>query len=534
MRGTHETNIAGDPSFRDIASGPGGASGGAVTLVKITNLGKERVVELHKSALKGDHEGWCDAIGWARRGVSTFFWWRVWSDARVNLRIAIVGAGPSGLYAADALASAGVQVDVIDRLPVPFGLVRYGVAPDHHSIRGVRDTLAKVFERDEVSLLAGVEVGDVDAGADISVAELLAAYDGVILTYGASRDRRLDVPGEELAGSIAATDLVAWYCGHPDADRDTIEAALGAARSVVVVGVGNVSVDVTRVLTAPMARLEATDMPQHVLEVLARSKVTDVHVLGRRGPAQATWTTKELKEFGELDGVDVLIDPTDLELEPVSAALVECDRVVARNVEVIRGWAEHTPNAGHRHIHLHFHARPIELLGDETVASVVVERTTVDDSGAAHGTGDTYELPAQLVVRSVGYRGLPLEGLPFDTERHVVPNADGRVVCDGVAVSGEYVAGWIKRGPSGIIGTNKKDASATVASLFSDAPSLAPAAEPDPEALAALLESRGVGVITYQGWQAIDAAEIALGASRGRDRTTIHDRDELIRVGSGS
>jgi ferredoxin--NADP+ reductase len=445
----------------------------------------------------------------------------MWSDASVTLRIAVVGAGPSGLYAADALATAGVAVDVFDRLPVPFGLVRYGVAPDHHSIRSVRDTLAKTLERPEVRLLAGVEIG-----VDVSVEELVEVYDGVVLTYGASRDRRLGIPGEDLAGSVAATDLVAWYCGHPDADRETIEAAVLAATSVVVVGVGNVSVDVTRVLTAPMARLEATDMPQHVLDVLARSRISDVHVLGRRGPAQATWTTKELKELGELDGVDVLIDEHDLELEPVSAALVESDRVVARNVEVIRSWSDHELDGTHRHIHLHFHARPSELHGSDRVEAVVVERTTVDDSGASHGTGETFEVPAQLVVRSVGYRGVALPGVVFDGRRNVIPNVDGRVVDDsGDPVVGLYVAGWIKRGPTGIIGTNKKDATATVASLLADLEGVTPVGG---DGAVDLLAERGVQPIGVDGWHSIDAAERALGASRGRDRTTLHDRDELV------
>jgi ferredoxin--NADP+ reductase len=437
------------------------------------------------------------------------------------MRIAVVGAGPSGLYAADALSSAGADVDVLDRLPVPFGLVRYGVAPDHHSIRSVRDTLQKVLEKQGVRLLGGVEVG-----RDVAVEELVAAYDAVVLTYGASRDRRLDVPGEELAGSVAATDFVAWYCGHPDADREGMEAALAAARSVVVVGVGNVAVDVTRVLTAPLARLQATDMPQHVLEALSRSSINDVHVLGRRGPAQATWTTKELKELGELDGVDVVLeDVHDLELEPVSAALVESDRVVARNVEVIKSWAEHELDGTHRHIHLHFHARPIELRGTDRVNTVVVERTTVDETGA-HGTGETYEVGAQLVVRSVGYRGVGLEGVPFDDRRNVIPNVEGRVVdADGTAVPGLYVAGWIKRGPTGIIGTNKKDAAATVASLLAD---LGDAPGKGGDGIVPLLAERGVDVVTFDGWKSIDAAERALGASRGRERTTIHDRNALM------
>jgi ferredoxin--NADP+ reductase len=450
----------------------------------------------------------------------------------MTLRIAVVGAGPSGLYAADALASAGAEVDVLDRLPVPFGLVRYGVAPDHFSIRSVRDTLAKVLERPEVRLVAGVEVGDVEDGADVSVDELVAAYDGVVLTYGAARDRRLDVPGEDLTGSVAATDFVAWYCGHPDADREGMEAALAAARSVVVVGVGNVAVDVTRVLTAPMERLEATDMPQHVIDALRASTVNDVHVLGRRGPAQATWTTKELKELGELEGVDVVVDdPHDFELEPVSASLVESDRVVARNVDILRSWSEHVLDGSHKHIHLHFHSRPHELRGAARVDTVVVERTLVDENGAAHGTGETYEVGAQLVVRSVGYRGVGMPGVPFDARRNVIPNVDGRVVEDsGATVPGLYVAGWIKRGPTGIIGTNKKDAGATVASLLAD---LDGVEGKGGDGVLPLLTGRGVAPVDVEGWRRIDAAERSLGSSRGRDRTTLHERDRLVTAARG-
>jgi ferredoxin--NADP+ reductase len=267
-------------------------------------------------------------------------------------------------------------------------------------------------------------------------------------------------------------------------------------------------------------------MPQHVLDALSRSSINDVHVLGRRGPAQATWTTKELKELAELDGVDVVLeDVHDLELEPVSAALVESDRVVARNVDVIKSWAEHVLDGTHRHIHLHFHARPIELRGTDRVSTVVVERTTVDENGA-HGTGETYDVGAQLVIRSVGYRGVGLEGVPFDDHRNVIPNVDGRVVdADGTAVPGLYVAGWIKRGPTGIIGTNKKDAAATVASLLED---LGDGEGKGGDGVAPLLAERGVDVVTLDGWSAIDKAERALGSSFGRERTTIHDRDALM------
>ncbi len=436
------------------------------------------------------------------------------------MRVAVVGAGPSGLYATDALTSAGHQVDVIERLPVPFGLVRYGVAPDHFSIRSVRNTLEKILNDPSVRLLAGVEVG-----VDVSVQELLAAYDAVILTYGASRDRSLDIPGEDLDGSIAATDLVAWYCGHPDADRERIEAAIRAASSVVVVGVGNVAVDVTRILIAPAERLAQTDMPQHVLDVLAESSITDVHVLGRRSPAHATWTTKELRELGEFEGVDVVVDPASLELEPASVEHVASDRVVARNVEVIREWSQESQRNGSKAVHLHFRARPIEIVGTGSVEGVVVERTSIDSTGSAVGTGETFSLPAQLIVRSVGYRGTPIDDVPFDSRRNVIPNDEGRVLPDtGVPIKGLYVAGWIKRGPSGIIGTNKKDAAATVASLLLDL------SEEEPkggDGITALLAERGIVPIDVAGWQRIDAAEQALGAVKGRDRTTIHTTEEL-------
>ena len=436
------------------------------------------------------------------------------------MRVAVVGAGPSGLYATDALAAAGHSVDVIDRLPVPFGLVRYGVAPDHHSIRSVRNTLEKVFLEPNVRLLAGVEVG-----TDVSVQELLDAYDAVILTYGASRDRALEIPGEDLPGSIAATDLVAWYCGHPDADRERIEAALAAATSVVVVGVGNVAVDVTRILVAPDARLAETDMPQHVLDALASSSISEVHVLGRRSPAHATWTTKELRELGEFDGVDVIVDPDALEMEASSAAHIESDRVVARNVEIIREWSSRDAQSAPKSIHLHFRARPVEIVGTDRVELVKVERTMVDEAGAAVGTGETFDIAAQLIVRSVGYRGTPIDDVPFDSRRNVIPNDEGRVLPDaGVPIKGLYVAGWIKRGPSGIIGTNKKDAAATVASLLLD---LADEPVKGGNGIIDLLAAKGIEPIGFDGWKRIDAAEQALGATRGRERTTLHSIEGL-------
>jgi len=447
------------------------------------------------------------------------------------MRVAVVGSGPSGIYAADALVSqeeTPVEVDIIDRLPVPFGLVRYGVAPDHVSIRSVRDTLNKVLQKPGVRFR-----GNVTVGTDVSPAELLDHYDAVILTYGASSDRQLGIPGEDLDGSVAATDFVAWYCGHPDADRERFERLVPSATSAVVVGVGNVAVDVTRVLAKTVGELEHTDMPQHVLDTFARSGITDVYLVGRRGPAQATFTTKELKELGELAEADILVSIEDATLDERSAETAASERAVGRNVDVIQKWAQRSPTGKPRRIHVRFLTRPIELRGEGRVSSVIVERTRLNDTGGVEGTGETEEISADLVVRSVGYRGTALEGLPFDDRANVIPHVDGRVQQEGVAVPGFYVAGWIKRGPSGIIGTNKKDAVATVASLLEDAQSGRLPAPTSGEGLESLLAKRGVQVVTTSGWDAIDAAEKALGASQGRDRTTIHDRADLIAAAAG-
>ena len=442
------------------------------------------------------------------------------------LRVAVIGSGPSGMYAADALVSqtdVPVTVDVIDKLPVPFGLVRYGVAPDHHSIRSVRDTLDKILDKPGVRF-----VGNLEVGTDISVAELHEYFDAVIFTYGASRDRRLGIPGEDLAGSVAATDFVAWYCGHPEADRAEFESLVPTATSAVVVGVGNVAVDVTRVLGKTVAELNDTDMPQHVFDTLDKSGITDIYVLGRRGPAQATFTTKELKELGELADADVIIDPAVMELDAFSLEQAASDKATARNVEVMREWSTRTPEGKRRRIHMHFFARPVEMTGDDRVRQVVVERTALDATGGASGTGEMYTVDADFVVRSVGYRGTALDEVPFDSGKNVIPSVEGRVQREGVTVPGEYVAGWIKRGPTGIIGTNKKCAVGTVASLIEDvSANLLPVAShgtiEEFDARIADLET-----VDTAGWRSIDKAERALGESAGRARTSIHTADGML------
>lgn len=442
------------------------------------------------------------------------------------LRVAVVGAGPAGIYAAEALtrqSEVPVAVDLIDRLPTPFGLVRHGIAPDHPKMRAIRDTLHRTLDDPLVRF-----VGNVEVGVDITLEELRGAVDAVIYTYGASIDRHLGIDGEDLAGSLAATELVAWYCGHPDADRAKVEAALRGVRSAVVVGVGNVALDVARVLARTADELEPTEMPQHVLDVLAATPVQEVTVLGRRGPAQATFTTQELRELGELAGATVLVDPADLELDPGSEERAAADRNVSRNLAVLRGWVDHVPEPGRTQLRLRFFSRPVRLLGEGRVNGVEVERTAVDGDGRAMGTGELDVLSADLVVRSVGYRGLPLPGLPVDERTGTVPHEEGRVLRDGRPSPGEYVAGWIKRGPSGVVGHNKHDARETVASLLADVADGRLRTHGRVDDLVDQLAAGGADPVLLDDWRAIDAAEVALGATRGRARTTMHERDSLM------
>ncbi|MBN1091507.1 FAD-dependent oxidoreductase [Blastococcus sp. TML/M2B] len=446
---------------------------------------------------------------------------------RHPLRVAIIGAGPAGIFAADALTrqdDVQVSVDLIDRLPTPFGLVRHGIAPDHPKMRAIRETLHRSLDQPLVRF-----VGNVDVGVDVSLEELREHVDAVVYTYGAALDRRLGIEGEDLPGSLAATDVVAWYCGHPDADRERIESALTHARSVVVVGVGNVALDVARVLARAPEELEPTDMPQHVLDALAAAPVERVTILGRRGPAQASFTTQELRELDEMTAATVLVDPADLELDAASEERAAADRVVGRNLGVLRGWADHVLDADRIPLRLSFFRRPVRLVGEGRVTGIEVERTAVDGDGRAVGTGETEVLPADLVVRSVGYRGTPLPGLPVDESSGTVPHDGvGRVLRDGQPSAGEYVAGWIKRGPSGVVGTNKHDARETVDALLADAADGTLAVRGPVDDLVTTLRARGAEPVLLEDWRAIDAAEVALGATRGRARTTMHEREALL------
>jgi len=439
------------------------------------------------------------------------------------LRVAVVGSGPAGIYTAEALVRSGaVTVDVLDRLPAPYGLVRYGVAPDHLKIKSIAAALQKVLEGDGVRFL-----GNIDLGADVDVADLRACYDAVVYAYGASVDRRLGVPGEDLPGSFSATEFVAWYCGHPDSsiDRFTLDAS-----SVAIIGVGNVAIDVARILVKPTDELRSTDLSDHVLGVLERSRVEDVSIIGRRGPAQAKFTTKELRELGEIAGVDVVVRPGELLLDEASEAALAAQPVLRRNLETLREWSERPLTGQPRRLHLRFLLRPVQLVGESAVSGVHLQRTELDGTGQVTDAGTAVAIDAQMVLRSVGYRGSPLPGLPFDERTGVIPNDAGRVLRAGSAAPGEYVVGWIKRGPTGVIGTNKHDAQETVTALLADAEDGRLAQQPgrDADALVTLLAARGVTAVSYRGWQAIDAAEMALGQAQGRSRVKIADRAELL------
>lgn len=438
------------------------------------------------------------------------------------LRVAVVGSGPSGCYTAQSLVQLDpeVRVDVLDRLPCPYGLVRYGVAPDHEKIKSLQNNLRTVLEHERVRFLGGVQIGP----GGVPATRLRELYHAVVYCVGAATDRHLGIPGEDLPGSWSATEFVSWYSAHPDSVADGF--VLGA-RAAVVIGVGNVAVDVTRMLARGPAELSPTDMPQAALTALAASPVTEIHMVGRRGPSQARFTTKELRELGALPDTDVTVDPAELALDPAYPDPSALPAAQRRNVEVVRGWAGAVPQDAPRRISLRFFLRPVELLAEGgRVGAVRFERTEPDGRGGVTGTGRYEDIEAQLVLRSVGYRGMPLEGLPFDTESGTVPNAAGRVVRGSFASPGEYVAGWIKRGPTGVIGTNRPDAKETVTSLLGDASMLVHKDLPD-DPLAAL-RADGVQPVPWTGWQAIERAEAELGASLGRGVVKLPDWESLL------
>jgi ferredoxin--NADP+ reductase len=446
---------------------------------------------------------------------------------------AIVGAGPSGFYAADQLLKAGFAVDVYDALPTPYGLVRAGVAPDHPKIKSVIRVYAKTAAHESFRFFGGVSLG-----IDVSPQDLLARYHAVIYAVGTSTDNRLGIPGEERPGSHAATDFVAWYNGHPEYADHMFDLNGGRA---VVVGNGNVAIDVARMLVLDPKELAPTDTANHALDAFGMAGVTEVVLLGRRGPAEAAFTNPELRELGELERADVIVDPAQLEGVEVPE---DGEATKRRNVEILRDYSQRAPSGKSHRLELRFLRSPLEILGEGddgpvTGVRVGINRLVAGEDGRvrAEPTGETEDIACGLVLRSIGYRGTPLAGIPFDERRGLIRNAEGRVVNDEGVCRGEYVVGWIKRGPTGVIGTNKKDAADTVARILEDADSGALGA-PDPElsdaaAIAAWLTERVPGHVTWAGWEMIDAYESSLGESMGRPRVKLVRLAELLEASRG-
>jgi ferredoxin/flavodoxin---NADP+ reductase len=440
--------------------------------------------------------------------------------------VAVVGSGPAGFYAADALLKSedpAVEVDVIDRLPTPWGLVRLGVAPDHENIKAVSRAFEKTAAKPGFRFFGNVEVG-----STVEHADLLQLYDAVVYTVGAQTDRRLGIPGEDLPGSWAATEFVAWYNGHPDFQH--LEFDLSHER-VVVIGNGNVAIDCARMLALTPEELETTDTTQEAIEAINGAGVREILMVGRRGPVQAAFTPPELKELGELAGAEPVVDPRELELDPASLRDLEADRDRARrNYDLLQEYAARAPEGKPRRIVLRFLASPLAILGEDEVEGVeIVRNELVEEDGriVARPTGEREVVPAGLVLRSVGYKGVPLPGVPFDERSGTIPNDRGRV--EGAERT--YAAGWIKRGPSGVIGTNKKDATETVDVLLEDARAGRLVRPPSGATLESLLDERDASYVEYEGWQLIDAVERRAGEPLGRPRVKLHNWEKLLETG---
>ncbi len=445
-----------------------------------------------------------------------------------KLRLAIVGAGPAGIYAADILLKADkhfdVSIDLFEQLPAPYGLVRYGVAPDHPRIKGIITALKDVLDTGQIRLF-----GNVYFGRDIMLADLKRHYNAVIFSTGAIRDASLNIPGIDLEGSYGAADFVSWYDGHPDFPREWPL----TASSVAVIGNGNVALDVARILAKHPDDLLPTEIPANVYDGLTASPVTDVHVFGRRGPMQVKFTPLELRELGDLNDVDMVVAEEDFDYDEASKLAIETNKQVLVIDRVFAQWRSRTPGSASRRLHLHFFANPLEVLGDERghVTGFRYERTRPDGAGGVEGTGEIREVDVQAIYRAVGYFGSPLDGIPFDERRGVIPNREGQVLDDDdEPVHGVYATGWIKRGPVGLIGHTKSDAMETIKGLIKDQVNWWSPEHPDEESVIELLNSRNVNFTNLDGWHNLDSHELALGEAVGRTRIKVVPRDEMLEI----
>ena len=443
-----------------------------------------------------------------------------------KLRLAIVGAGPAGIYAADILLKAerkfDVSIDLFEQLPAPYGLVRYGVAPDHPRIKGIITALREVLDSGQIRLF-----GNVLYGRDITLDDLKQHYHAVIFSTGAISDAPLNIPGIDLPGSYGAADFVSWFDGHPDVSREWPL----TAREVAVIGNGNVALDVARMLAKHADDLLPTEIPDNVYQGLKASPVTDVHVFGRRGPMQVKFTPLELRELGELNDVDMVVHEEDFDYDEASQNAIETNKQIMVIDRIFRKWRDEPQTGASRRLHLHFFASPVEVLGTDHVEGFRYERTEPDGAGGVRGTGEFREVAVQALYRAVGYFGSPLDGIPFDDKRGVIPNREGQVLDDhDEPVHGVYATGWIKRGPVGLIGHTKSDAMETIRHVINGQASWWTPAHPEESAVTDLLASRDVEYTDLSGWHALDEHEIGLGAPVGRARIKVVPRDEMVRV----
>ena len=437
-----------------------------------------------------------------------------------KLRVAIVGSGPAGIYAADALMKSGrdVSIDILERLPAPFGLIRYGVAPDHPRIKGIIKSLHRVLDKPEVRLL-----GNVDVGRDVSVAELRRLYDAVVFATGATGDRDLDIPGADLEGHHGAGEFVGFYDSHPEFAREWDL----SAESVAVVGVGNVGLDVARILAKTADELHVTEIADNVYEGLGANAAREVHVFGRRGPAQAKFTPLELKELDHSPTIEVVIDPEDIDYDAASESARRESKIVDQVCSIIENYAIRDPKGAPHKLHIHFFESPVELLGENgRVTAIRTERTKLDGNGGVVGTGKFTDWPVGAVYRAVGYRSDAVPEVPFDEAKAVIPNEGGRV--DGHV--GLYATGWVRRGPVGLIGNTKGDANEAIGNLLADWDEgiLEPAAEPSESAVTDFFGVRGIEYTTWDGWHRLDAAERAAGEAEGRERKKFVEWDDMV------
>ncbi|THG29152.1 pyridine nucleotide-disulfide oxidoreductase [Glaciibacter flavus] len=450
-----------------------------------------------------------------------------------KLRLAIVGAGPAGIYAADILLKSernfDVSIDLFDHLPAPYGLVRYGVAPDHPRIKGIITALRDVLDRGDIRIFGNVRFGE-----DLTLDDLKKHYNAVIFATGAVRDADLGIPGIELEGSYGAAEFVSWYDGHPDYPREwPLE-----ARSVAVIGNGNVALDVARVLAKHADDLLPTEIPANVYDGLADSPVTDVHVFGRRGPTSVKFTPLELRELGELRDVDMIVHDEDFDYDDAARAAVAGNKQVFVIDKVLQQWRQREVGQASRRLHLHFFAKPLEVLddGNGRVGAIRYERTAPDGEGGVVGTGEIREIPIEALYRAVGYFGSSLPGIPFDKRFGVIPNHEGQVLVrdketgESRQLYGVYATGWIKRGPVGLIGHTKSDAMETVRHLINDLGNWWRPESPSEESVVELLESRGIRYTDLDGWHRLDEHELALGTDAQRTRIKVVPRDEMVDI----